>query len=108
MGFALARLGCDPAAVSDQPTVLDLVEGHGASVVVIDGTELLADAKKLAKALSALDPAVHVLVVHEDARRISSPSFPLLAKWDEPEALAHEALRRHVAAGGAVGAPELS
>jgi hypothetical protein len=98
MGFALERIGCISACATDPTAVLDLVASHRATVVVVDGTESIAAASELTDALAALAPPARVLVVHDDALRISSRTFPLLAKWDDPELLAREVLRRHMEA----------
>lgn len=93
MAFALARNGCLPAVAFHPSDTLDLVESHRPSVVILDGTESVAATGTLAAALTALRPDLGVLIVHDDAPRLSSPQFPLLPKWDEPELLAAEVFR---------------
>jgi DNA-binding NtrC family response regulator len=79
-GFLLARNRFVVETTRRLDKLLDVVERHRPSVVVVDATGSLVVAANAVGSLSARFPSVAILVVSEQAKVPST--LPVLPKWD--------------------------
>jgi DNA-binding NtrC family response regulator len=82
VGFLFSREGFAVATTRKPGQALELVARHRANVVILDASDSLAAAARLAAAIEALHPSVDVVAVAEDGASTRMSSFSVLAKWD--------------------------
>jgi DNA-binding NtrC family response regulator len=85
-GFLLARGGFDVESTSRPRDLLQVLERQPADIVILDGSESLAEAARSVAAVEALHPHVTVLVVSDDG---AAPTVNLRVfdKWKSFERL---------------------
>jgi DNA-binding NtrC family response regulator len=94
--FLLARHGFEVDSTKRPRELLDLMDGHPPDVVILDGTQSLAEAARLAGAIEALHPHVAVIVVAEEAGASPAANLHVFPKWTSFDQLAVNIERMHL------------
>jgi DNA-binding NtrC family response regulator len=95
-GFLLARHGFDVDSTRRPRELLELMEQHPPDVVILDGSESLAEAARIAGAVEALHPHVTVIVVAEEAARARAGNLRIFPKWTSFDQLVLNIERMHL------------
>lgn len=82
VGFLFTRHGFAVATTRKPGEALELVARHRANVVILDASESLASAARLAAAIEALHPSVGFVAVAADGASTRMANFRVFAKWD--------------------------
>jgi DNA-binding NtrC family response regulator len=98
-GFLLARGGFHVQSTGRPRDVVSLVGTHDVDVVLLDGSESLSEAARLAGVLEALHPHVTVVVVADDGSEPPADSMRIFSKWNSLSELVMNLERMHL--GGA-------
>ena len=80
MGFLIARLGHEVAVVRRDEYPSAVAASFSASVVVLDGSDSLAETTDAAAAIERLVPSAKVIVV-TDAATAGDHQFRVMPKW---------------------------
>lgn len=80
MGFLVSRLGHEVAVVRRDQEVGDVAASLGADVVVLDGSDSLAEMTTAVAAVGRLAPHAKVIVV-ADAAAAGNGHFRVVPKW---------------------------
>ena len=106
-GFLLERSGFAVTTTRKLNGLLELVESRRANVVVVDGSDAVTAATRVAARIKARRPGVGVVLVDEDSEVRGSGNSRLLPKWAPFETLASEIEHACMKAGIAAthGAP---
>jgi hypothetical protein len=98
-GFLLARGGFAVEWTRRPRDVVSLVGRGGVDVVLLDGSESLSEAARLAGVLEALYPHVTVVVVADEGSDPAADSMRVFSKWSSLSELVMNLERMHL--GGA-------
>jgi CheY-like chemotaxis protein len=100
-GFLLGRRGFEVETVRRPSRVVETASRIGADVVILDGTDALAEAERALAALEALDPHLTVVVVADDPPEGDHESLRILPKWTSLEQLVLNLEALHLGSGSA-------
>ena len=82
VGFLFRRHGFAVATTRRPSQALEVVVRHRANVVVLDASDSLTSAARLAAAIEALHPTVGIVAVAQAGASTRMASFNMFAKWD--------------------------
>src|SRR5262249_56901695 len=85
--FLLTRNHFEVEGTKRLAKLVDLVNRHGADVVVIDATGSLGDAARTVAAIEALHPEIRLVVVCDDEPPRWTSGLKVTKKWDALETL---------------------
>jgi DNA-binding NtrC family response regulator len=86
-GFLLARGEFDVESTARPRDLLQVLERQPSDIVILDGSESLAEAARCVAAAEALHPHVTVLVVSDDGAAASTVNLRVFDKWKSFEQL---------------------
>ena len=81
MGFLLSRLGHEVALVRRDEEVGEVAASLGADVVVLDGSDSLAEMTTAVAEVGRLAPRAKVIVVADAAASAGNDHFRVVPKW---------------------------
>jgi uncharacterized membrane protein (UPF0127 family) len=88
--FLLTRDDFAVESTKRLPGAVDFVERHGTDVVVLDASDSLSEAARIAAAIEALNPRVRVLLVCDADRPRPTTGLKVIEKWQSLETLTDE------------------
>jgi DNA-binding NtrC family response regulator len=94
--FLLARRGFNVESTRRPQELLELLERHHVDAVILDGTDSVTEAARLAAAVEALHPSVMVIVVAEQPETVEVSTLKLVPKWTSFDQLARDIERNHL------------
>ena len=86
-GFLLARGGFEVESSARPRDLLRVVDRQPPDIVILDGSESLAEAARCVAAVEALHPHVTVIVVSDDGAAESTVNLRVFDKWKSFEQL---------------------
>jgi len=95
-GFLLARHGFAVESTKRPRELLALVDARCPDIVILDGSDSLADAARTVGAIEAVHPHVTVIVMAEDAAPQTAVNFRIFPKWTSLEELVLKIERMHL------------
>ena len=98
--FLLARHGLHVDAVREAAGIHVAVERNELDVAVLDASSSFGTTARNLRALRALDPALGIVVVDDDANHAPAQTVQVLDKWDSFEAIVSEIERQFVRVNG--------
>jgi DNA-binding NtrC family response regulator len=104
MGFLISRLGHEVAVVRRDEDVSEVAASLGADVVVLDGSDSLAEMTAAVAAVERLLPDAKVIVVADAAAAAGNHQFHVVPKWSPFDHLGLEIEAASAAAGRSVTA----
>ena len=81
MGFLVSRLGHEVSLVRPDEEVSEVAASVGADVVVLDGSDSLAEMTTAVAAVGRLAPQAKVIVVTDAAAAAENYQFRVVPKW---------------------------
>jgi DNA-binding NtrC family response regulator len=97
-GFLLVRSGFEVDSTPRPHDLLDLVERYIPDIVVLDGTDSLADAARSVAVLEGLHPHITVVVVSDDDGSVRPANLAVFPKWKSFDQLVLQLEAMHLGA----------
>jgi hypothetical protein len=97
-GFLLLRSGFEVASTPRPNDLLPIVDRQTPDIVIIDGSESLAEAARSVAVLEALYPHVTVIVVSDDGVSPATDNLQVFPKWKSFEHLVPDLEAMHLGA----------
>jgi DNA-binding NtrC family response regulator len=97
-GFLLVRSGFDVESTPRPHDLLELVDRHIPDIVVLDGTDSLAEAARSVAVLEGIHPHVTVVVVSDDDGSARPANLEVFPKWKSFDQLVLQLEAMHLGA----------